>query len=93
MSRRIALVGPGRIGQAVTRLLHEAGHRIVAVLSRDQQRAVAAARFIGERQAATTDLAALADADLVLIALPDDHLGAMAARLRAGNWLRPGAGR
>lgn len=90
MSRRIALVGPGRIGQAVTRLLHEAGHRIVAVLSRDQQRAVAAARFIGERQAATTDPAALADADLVLLALPDDQLGAMAARLRAEERLRPG---
>lgn len=82
MSRRIALIGPGRIGQAVTRLLHDAGHDIVAVIGRDPARAKAAARFIGRVEAATTDQGMVSAADLVLFALPDDLIGPTAAALR-----------
>jgi predicted short-subunit dehydrogenase-like oxidoreductase (DUF2520 family) len=90
MSRRIALIGPGRIGQAVTRLLHDAGHDIVAVIGRDPARAKAAARFIGRGEAATTDQGAVSAADLVLFALPDDLIGATAAHLRRSGRLTEG---
>lgn len=90
MSRRIALIGPGRIGQAVTRLLCEAGHEIVAVIGRDPARAKAAARFIGHAEAATTDPGRVSGADLVLFALPDDLIGPVAADLRHSGKLAPG---
>ena len=50
MTRRVALLGPGRLGQAVTRRLVEAGHAIVAVIGRDMERTRSAARFIGRPQ-------------------------------------------
>lgn len=91
MSRRLALVGPGRLGQAVTRLLQLAGHDVVAVLGRDRERTRAAAAFIGCPAAATLDPAALSSAELVLLALPDDRLGAVAGELRASGHLAAGA--
>jgi predicted short-subunit dehydrogenase-like oxidoreductase (DUF2520 family) len=91
MSRRIALIGPGGIGQAATRLLREAGHEIVAVIGRNQARAKSAARFIGVPALSGTDLAAAAGAEVILLALPDDHLGPTAARLRRSGHLTPGA--
>lgn len=82
MKKSIVLIGPGRLGQAVTRLLHEAGHAVKAVISRDPVRAVTAARFIGAPGAGTTDLFRAEEGEVVLIALPDDHIGEMAAFLR-----------
>ncbi len=90
MKKRIALIGPGRLGQAVVRLLAEAGHDIRAIIGRDPARAIEAARFAGCRQAATTDLNRAREAELVLLALPDDHLGKMAADLRRNELLAPG---
>lgn len=89
MKKRIALVGPGRVGQAVTRLLCAAGHEICAVVSRDHERARRAAAFIGAPQAATTDPARAASAQWVLLAVPDDHLAATAALLRRQVNLAP----
>ncbi len=89
--KKIALIGPGRIGQTVARLLCEAGHEIVAVISRDQHRAVTAARFIGSPGTGTTDLARAWDAELVLIALPDDYIAKMASALRKRKALSPKA--
>ncbi len=89
--KRIALIGPGRIGQTVARLLCEAGHEIVAVISRDEHRAVTAARFIGSPGTGTTDLLRARDADLVLIALPDDYIAQMARALRNRKALSPTA--
>jgi predicted short-subunit dehydrogenase-like oxidoreductase (DUF2520 family) len=91
MKRRLALIGPGRVGQTVVRLLAEAGHEVCAIISRDQARAVAAARFAGCPGTATTDLSRAREAQIVLIALPDDHIGEMAARLRRSGYLAPGA--
>ena len=80
--QRLAVIGTGAIGQSVASLLHDAGYEIVAIVGRSQQRAVAAARFAGSRRAATTDLHRVRDAEVILIALSDDHIGPMAARLR-----------
>jgi len=81
MRQRFALIGPGRVGQAVARLLVEAGYRPAAIVSRDLQRARQAARFAGRPEAATTDLRQATGSKLILIAVPDDHLRPVAERL------------
>jgi predicted short-subunit dehydrogenase-like oxidoreductase (DUF2520 family) len=83
MKARIVLIGPGRVGAAVGKRLHQAGYPLVAVIGREQRRAEDAARFIGcDPAAATTDPAQARRGQVVLLALPDDQIGAMAARLQ-----------
>lgn len=91
MKQRIVLIGPGRLGQAVTALLAEAGHSVRAVIGRDAARALAAARFVGSRDAATTDLARAVQGNVVLLAVPDDALAATASGLRREGRLAEGA--
>lgn len=84
MKPSIALIGPGRVGCAVSRRLHEAGYPITAVISRNRQRASEACGFIG----CSTDLAAdqLADgatAQIILLAVPDDQIQNVALELQA----------
>ena len=87
--RDVALVGPGRAGTAVALALLDAGFRVVAVAGRDADAPsvrTAAIRF---------DTAAVAaddvgrDADIVLLASPDDAIEGVAARVAPR--LRPGA--
>ncbi len=91
MKPKLVLIGPGRLGQAVTTLLAEAGYPVAAVISRDIDRAISAARFIGNRDAGTTDFSRARDGDIVLLALPDDFLAEGALQLRQKGWLAPDA--
>jgi len=85
MMPAVALIGPGRLGQAVGRLLAAAGYPIRAVISRQAGRAEAAAAFIGAPEAATTELRMLEGCRIVLLTLPDDQLAPLAHQLcRAG---------
>jgi predicted short-subunit dehydrogenase-like oxidoreductase (DUF2520 family) len=90
MKKKIVLIGPGRLGLTVARLLAEAGHEIRAIISRDETRAAAAGRFVGAASVGTTDFTRVREGELVLIALPDDQIGEMAARLRREGHLVPG---
>jgi len=90
MKKKIVLIGPGRLGLTVARLLADAGHEIRAIISRDSTRAAAAARFVGAPGVGATDLSRVQEAELVLITLPDDQIGEMAARLRRDGHLTPG---
>lgn len=90
MKKKIVLIGPGRLGLPVARLLAEAGYDIRAIISRDGVRAAAAARFVGTPGVGTTDFTRVAEGELVLLALPDDQIGEMAARLRREGHLTPG---
>ena len=77
----IAIVGAGRVGQALGRLLYEAGYPIDAVVSRTLGAARAAVRFVGAgRPVALRSLDRL-EADAVLIATPDDAIARVAAQL------------
>lgn len=78
----LAVVGPGRVGQALGRRLHEGGVELLGFLGRDLKHAEAAVEFAGGGRvlAAATDLAA---ADLVMIAVQDDMLVETAASLAA----------
>lgn len=77
----IALIGPGRLGQAVTARLRQQGYPITAIVGRDRQRTTEAARFIGAELMATTDLHRCAPADIILIATGDDQLAQVAKQL------------
>jgi predicted short-subunit dehydrogenase-like oxidoreductase (DUF2520 family) len=80
----IGIAGAGRVAQALGRLLRDRGEPVVAVASRTPERASAAARFIGGVEVVEYD-------DLpgrcshVLIAVSDDALASVAARLARGG--------
>jgi predicted short-subunit dehydrogenase-like oxidoreductase (DUF2520 family) len=78
--RTAAIIGGGKVGTTLGRVLVEQGHRVACVVSRTARSARASAKFIG-CDLATTDLASIpADVDLVLIATPH---GAVADVARA----------
>ena len=81
MKERIALIGPGRLGQAVGALLRQAGYPITAIVGRDQQRTREAAQFIGAALMATTDLIRCSRADLILCCVGDDQLAPLGEAL------------
>jgi len=82
----IGIVGAGRVGQALGRLLHDAGLPVVAIASRTKAHASAAAAFVG------AGVHPLDYADLprsccrLIIAVPDDALPAVACLLRESGW-------
>jgi len=84
----IALIGPGRLGQAVMALLRQQGYPITAIVGRDRQRTAEAARFIGAELMATTDINRCAPADIILIATADDQLAQIAEQLTSTVPLR-----
>ena len=82
----VSVVGAGRVGTAMAVLLGRAGHRIVAVsggvASRDR-----AATFLPDAPFVEPEDAARMG-DLVVIAVPDDAIEPMAARLRVSTRIR-----
>jgi predicted short-subunit dehydrogenase-like oxidoreductase (DUF2520 family) len=87
---RIGIIGPGRAGTALARALARAGHEVTAaaaVSAPSRQRV--AAHFPRARLAEPAQV--LADADLVLLTVPDDVLGGLVAGLVATG--APFAGR
>jgi len=77
------------VAQALGRLLAERGEPVVAVASRDPQRAAAAARFIGGVEPAP--LAMLARCGRVLIAVSDGAIAEVAAALADAGMCRGAA--
>lgn len=90
-SPRIAVIGAGRLGGALGRLLAQAGWRIVAVTGRTRRSALAAARFVGAGEPMTDVARAVADADVVLITTPDWAIREVCERVARGGALRPRA--
>lgn len=81
MKPRIALVGPGRLGQAVTALLRQAGYPISAIVGRNADTTRQAAEFIGAEFMATEDLHRCRAAEIILVAVTDDQLAAVGGQL------------
>ncbi|MGC9951710.1 MAG: F420-dependent NADP oxidoreductase [Bryobacteraceae bacterium] len=81
MPEPIAIAGAGRIGQALGRLLRERGESVVAVASRDPERAAEAAAFVGGGARAATYAEIPQHAAHVLIAVPDDAIAEVAHAL------------
>jgi len=89
--RTVAIVGAGRLGGALGRLLAEAGYRIVAVTGRTRRSAIAAAGFIGAGEATTDVVRAAAVAAIVFITTPDRAIRKVCERIAQGGGLRRGA--
>jgi len=77
----VAIVGAGRVGSALGRLLHRKGWRIGPIITRHTQTARAARRRIGSGQPLVGLSEAVLAADLILIASPDRAIAEMAEAL------------
>lgn len=88
---KVAVIGAGRAGTAVAVLLQRAGHRVVAVSGRGPTRDRAARFLPGVPVLDPADAAV--DAELVVIAVPDDTIApivetmATADGFSAGQWV------
>jgi predicted short-subunit dehydrogenase-like oxidoreductase (DUF2520 family) len=77
----VAIVGAGRVGSTMGRLLHQKGWRIGPVITRHTQSAHAARRRIGSGQPQVGLSQAVLAADLILIATPDRAIAETAEAL------------
>ncbi|MGV2181461.1 NADPH-dependent F420 reductase [Rhizobium rhizogenes] len=67
---RIALIGAGRMGQAIARLASAAGNDVILTNSRGPDTIVDLARELGANVSAASVIDAVATADLVILATP-----------------------
>lgn len=87
-SLKVAIIGAGRVGSVLGRVLAEEGVRVVCIVSRTSASARKAGRFIGCRRT-TTDLADLpSETDCVFITTPHGAVGDVAQRLAQLDHLR-----
>jgi predicted short-subunit dehydrogenase-like oxidoreductase (DUF2520 family) len=90
----IAIIGAGRLGGAIGRLLHQgpaAGeYEIVAVTGKSKRTAAAAVRFIGSGEPLTDVARAASGANVVLITTPDRAIRAVCERIASGAGFGPG---
>jgi predicted short-subunit dehydrogenase-like oxidoreductase (DUF2520 family) len=86
VKRAIGIAGAGRIGQALGRVLYEAGLPVVAVASRNLDHAAQAAEFMGGgiRPLGYTELPGWCSR--IIIAVPDDAIRDVAALLCASGF-------
>lgn len=90
MTTSFALIGPGRVGCAVSKRLILAGFSLTAVVGTSLAASNDACEFIGcDIGAATTDLGMAAPASLILIAVPDDAIASVAHQLQSQHFLTP----
>jgi predicted short-subunit dehydrogenase-like oxidoreductase (DUF2520 family) len=79
--QQVGIIGPGRVGQAMGRLLLAAGVPVRLVAARRPEAARRAVRFIGGGKPVAIDSPALADARILLIATSDGAIKPVAERL------------
>lgn len=82
----VALVGPGRAGTAIARAMWSANWKLASIAGSlpDSQSAAALAAELGTTHARTV-LEAASDAEVVLIAVPDDQISEVARSLAQGS--------
>jgi len=76
----LTIVGPGRVGQSIGKLLAEAGMGIRFVAARRPEAARRAVSFIGAGVPCGLDDPSLAEADVILLTVSDQTLGSLARR-------------
>ncbi|HEV2289860.1 MAG TPA: DUF2520 domain-containing protein [Candidatus Acidoferrales bacterium] len=81
MTSTIAIVGAGRVGRALGRKLRDSGWTIAAVVARSKSSARSAVRAIGAGRPQHGLSWHVFEADIILIATPDDEIHAVAAKL------------
>jgi predicted short-subunit dehydrogenase-like oxidoreductase (DUF2520 family) len=83
MRERLSIVGAGRAGCALAQKLRERGWKICAVVTRSSASARQAVRAIGGGQPFATITPEILEANVVLLAAPDDALAGIARKLGA----------
>jgi predicted short-subunit dehydrogenase-like oxidoreductase (DUF2520 family) len=83
MRERLSVVGAGRAGRALAQMLRERGWEICAVVTRSSGSARRAVRAIGGGLPFATITPEILDANVVLVAVPDDALASVAQELAA----------
>ncbi|MGE5486386.1 MAG: Rossmann-like and DUF2520 domain-containing protein [bacterium] len=82
--RTIGIAGAGRVGQALARLLRDAGQPVAAIASRTPGRALEGAAFAGAGVVAVTYAELPGCASHLIIAVPDSAIEPVAEQLAAG---------
>lgn len=83
LNSSVTIVGPGRLGQAMGKLLLQEGVPIRFVAARKLERARNAVRFIGGGTAVSLKDGRLTNANIILMATSDSALGPVARQLAA----------
>lgn len=84
----VAIIGAGKVGSVLGRILVENGVKIVAVVSRTNRSAVAAGKFLKCSNVSTSLAAIPPRTDLAMIATPHAAVGDVAQKLSAVAHLR-----
>jgi predicted short-subunit dehydrogenase-like oxidoreductase (DUF2520 family) len=85
---RAAIIGSGKVGSVLGRLLVESGHQVLAVISRTPASARKAGRFIGCRNTGVRLDAIPSSVNLVIIATPHDAISSVVEALAAVDHVR-----
>jgi len=81
MPKTLAILGAGRVGRALGRLLHERGWRILVVAARSETTARKAAKFVRAGQPSAGIPPQALAAKTILLGVPDDAIPDVASRL------------
>lgn len=87
---RVAVVGPGRVGTTLAAGLTRAGHRIVAVGGGSEATRARFTGVIAGCRAHADPIEAVGEAELVLLATPDDAIEPVVTALAVADVLGPG---
>ncbi len=91
MRHKVAIIGAGRVGGAIGRLLAQAGETVTAVMCRTKEAASAAAAFIGSGAPTTDAVEAAGTAEIVLITTPDGAIRSVCEEIARRGGFRKGA--
>jgi predicted short-subunit dehydrogenase-like oxidoreductase (DUF2520 family) len=80
-ARTLSIIGAGRVGRAIGKLLHDRGWRIVAVVARSAANARAAVRAIGAGKPSAHLTSEIFSSDVILLTTPDSAIAATASAI------------
>ena len=90
MHKTVAIIGAGRVGGAIGRLLAKSGYTVTAVAARNRATADRAQAFIGSGEPLTDAVKAAASADIIFITTPDGTIKSTCEAVAAGGGFRSG---
>jgi len=90
-AKTVAIIGAGRVGGAVGRLLAQAGYAVTAVATRSRETAEQARAFIGAGEPLTDVVKAASSAAIIILTTPDGAIESACDAIAAGKGFRPGA--
>jgi len=86
---RVAVIGPGRVGTLLATAFVRAGYRLTAVAGGSSSARDEVVRAVAGVRSCTTPAAACAEADLVVLAVPDDAIAALVTDLVRADAVAP----